>query len=54
MEGSVKLVTITNPFTKKLNKLKKVYDKCDQLLLENASGMGNLSKTLVENNLGIV
>ncbi len=53
-EGQVKLVTQFNPFTKKYNKLKHVSEDCDLLIGKSAAGIGNISKTLSENLIGLV
>lgn len=53
-KGSIRLTTTSNPYTKKQNKVKGFEDNSDKLLVKNFAGIGNLSKTTVENNIGYV
>ncbi|TNV73816.1 hypothetical protein FGO68_gene16334 [Halteria grandinella] len=54
VSGQVRLVTSFNPFTQKYNKANKCEESTDQILLKNANGLGNISKTVSENNIGLM
>lgn len=34
--------------------MRKLFPNCDKLMIHSATGLGNVSKTIAENNLGIV
>ncbi|CDW90213.1 UNKNOWN [Stylonychia lemnae] len=53
-QGQIKLTTTSNPYTQKYNKILKLNEKSEKLLLKNSAGLGNLSRTTVENNIGLV
>jgi CRP-like cAMP-binding protein len=48
------LSTLNNPFTQKHNQNKGIAPDTEKLLTRNAAGIGNISKTIAENNIGIV
>ena len=52
-EGEIRLFSTSNPYTKQYYKKHKMNENSDQTL-RNASGLGHLSKTIVENNIGKV
>jgi CRP-like cAMP-binding protein len=51
-EGEVRLTSNKNPYTQKYYKDNKIDSDSDKTLLANIGGTGNLSRTIVQNNLG--
>ena len=47
-------MTNNNPFTQKYNKMKRIFDNCGSIMIKSATGLGNVSKTIAENNIGLV
>eukprot|EP00347_Sterkiella_histriomuscorum_P018533 403345150 len=53
-KGQIRLTTTSNPYTQKYYKQLKLNENTEKLLLKNSAGIGNLSKTTIENNIGLV
>ena len=51
-DGEIKLISRKNPSTMKDYSSKNLKPDCDQALANSYSGLGNLSNTLLKNNLG--